>query len=121
MENNALYINDFSIINEEKVKPGKNLTAKNAILLCQQAEKSVCEIINLFIFFRISTAIFHKNENNKYNFIYELKQLDLINDYSWTIKYINKNENDIEGFLIIGDYPHIYDNKNYNEINLRST
>lgn len=69
----------------------------------------------------ISTEIFHTNENNKYNFIYELKQLDLINDYSWTIKYINKNENDIEGFLIIGDYPHIYDNKNYNEINIRST
>ena len=67
----------------------------------------------------ISTEIFRYN-NNKYNLIYELKELDYINDYSWTIKYIENNINDIEGFLIIGDYPHVYENKNYNKINLRA-
>ena len=53
----------------------------------------------------------------------ELKKLDFINDYAWTIKFVekDKNDNDIEGYLIIGDYPHIYDNKNYKEINLRGT
>ena len=43
--NNSPFIDDFSVKNEEKVKPGENLTAKNAMLLGQQAEKSVCEII----------------------------------------------------------------------------
>ena len=63
------------------------------------------------------------NEGNDYDFIMELKKLDFINDYAWTIKFVekDKNDNDIEGYLIIGDYPHIYDNKNYKELNLRGT
>ena len=61
------------------------------------------------------------NERNKYNLISQLKKLDLIKEYTWTIKFIENDKNDIEGYLIIGDYPHIYDNKNYIEINIRTT
>ena len=62
------------------------------------------------------------NEKNDYDFITELKKLDLINEYTWTVKFVeNDKNNDIEGYLIIGDYPHTYDNINYNEINLRAT
>ena len=63
------------------------------------------------------------NEKNDYDFIMELKKLGFINEYTWTIKFTknDKNDNNIEGYLIIGDYPHIYDNYNYKEINLRGT
>lgn len=63
------------------------------------------------------------NEKNDYDFITELKKLGFINDYTWTIKFVEKDKtvNNIEGYLIIGDYPHIYDNINYKEINLRGT
>ena len=47
---------------------------------------------------------------SKYNFITELKRIELIKDYYFTIKYQNNNT----GNLIIGDLPHNYD-KNYNE------
>ena len=66
---------------------------------------------------KISLEIF-KNNNN--NFIFQLKKLGYIDNYSWTIKFI-ENDTNFEGYLIIGDYPHAYESKIYDEINLRST
>ena len=39
------FINDFSIINEENVKEGENLTIKKSKILNEKAEKTICEII----------------------------------------------------------------------------
>lgn len=72
----------------------------------------------------ITLGIFKYNfEINDYNFIYELKRLNFINDYAWTIKFIENenNKNKIEGYLIIGDYPHNYEKQNFKETNLRTT
>ena len=44
-EKSSIFYDDFNIINELRVKDGDNLSAKNAILLAQNAEKSVCKII----------------------------------------------------------------------------
>ena len=51
----------------------------------------------------------------KENFIHQFKENKIIDSMAWTIKYLNDNE----GELIIGGFPHEYDN-NYNEINLRN-
>ena len=40
------------------------------------------------------------------NFLYQLKKHKIISSYIYTIKYLNENE----GELIIGNYPHEYDN-----------
>jgi len=37
-------INNFSIISENKVKKGENLTVENLEILCEKAKKSICEI-----------------------------------------------------------------------------
>ena len=47
---------------------------------------------------------------NDLSFIYQMKQAANLDDYSFTLKY----KNDEEGELIIGAYPHLYDNK-FNE------
>ena len=77
-------------------------------------EEKIKEIYNCA---KISLEIF-KNNNN--NFIFQLKKLGYIDNYSWTIKFI-ENDTNYEGYLIIGDYPHAYESKIYDEINLRST
>ena len=46
------------------------------------------------------------------SFIYQIKKMANLESYSFTLKY----KNDEEGELIIGAYPHVYDNK-YNEQN----
>ena len=77
----------------------------------------------------LSLNLFRYNmANNDYNFIIELKKLGFIENHVWTIKYLNefdKNKNantNLEGYLIIGDYPHIYekDKEKYNSLNQRS-
>jgi hypothetical protein len=65
---------------------------------------------------KISLQIFKNNYNN---FIFQLKKLGYIDSYSWTVKFI-ENDTNFEGYLIIGDYPHVYENKIYEEINIRS-
>jgi len=50
------------------------------------------------------------NKYSKYNFLNELKRIELINDYYFTINY----QSNSTGNLIIGDLPHNYDN-NYNK------
>ena len=42
----------------------------------------------------------------KYNFLYQLKENKIISSYTFTIKFKNENY----GEIIIGDYPHIYNN-----------
>ena len=76
----------------------------------------------------LSLNLFRYNiDNNDYNFIIQLKKLGIINNSVWTIKYLkekekNKNPN-LEGHLIIGDYPHIYEKEKdkYNLLNQRSS
>ena len=50
-------------------------------------------------------------------FIKRLKELSIIKNNNWNIKYNNFYEE--KGEIIIGDLPHIYDEKNYNKDNLR--
>ena len=93
-----------------------------------------------------SFIIFSNNKNDKYKsgsiglsapleydniderdsnyFIYELKKLNLTEDYVWSIVYENDknltnfNENEIIGNLKIGQYLHKIDNKKYKEDDL---
>ena len=61
------------------------------------------------------------DEKNKNYFIYQLKNLLLIEDYIWTIKYEDKDLNynfkddDIIGKIIFGKYPHKYNPDIYKE------
>jgi heme/copper-type cytochrome/quinol oxidase subunit 2 len=53
-----------------------------------------------------------KNEDfNNYNFIFQIKKLNIIKSYTYTIIYEKKDS----GKLIIGEFPHEYDKKKYNE------
>ena len=75
----------------------------------------------------LSLNLFRYNiDNNDYNFIIQLKKLGIINNSVWTIKYLKENNNknpNLEGHLIIGDYPHIYEKEKdkYNLLNQRSS
>ena len=53
----------------------------------------------------------HKEIINKKNIINELKEKKIISSYLFTIKYKEEDK----GELIIGEYPHNYDKKNYNK------
>ena len=53
----------------------------------------------------------HKEIINKKNIINELKEKKIISSYLFSIKYKEEDK----GELIIGEYPHNYDKKNYNE------
>ena len=56
-----------------------------------------------------------KNEDfNNYNFIFQIKKLNIIKSYTYTIIYEKKDS----GKLIIGEFPHEYDKKIYNSENL---
>lgn len=50
--------------------------------------------------------------SNDLSFIYQIKKYANLDSYTFTLKY----KNDEEGDLIIGAYPHVYDNK-FNEKN----
>ena len=88
-------INNFSYILPTKLSKNKNINFKTSI-------------IGLKI---IESIYLQKN-----GFIHQLKQNEMIDSYSWTIKYLNENE----GEIIIGGYPHEYD-KNYDEKYLKNT
>ena len=53
----------------------------------------------------------NKNQKNIFNYLLDK---NIINSYIFTIKYTSNNK----GEIILGNYPHIYDNK-YNEKNLK--
>ena len=88
-------INNFSYILPTKLSNNKNINFKTSI-------------IGLKI---IESIYLQKN-----GFIHQLKQNEMIDSYSWTIKYLNENE----GEIIIGGYPHEYD-KNYDEKYFKNT
>ena len=96
----------YSDLNLQNIKKIENIKFKY--------EEKINEIYNCA---KISLQIFKNNYNN---FIFQLKKLGYIDNYSWTIKFIENNTN-FEGYLIIGDYPHIYESEIYDEINLRLT
>ena len=56
-----------------------------------------------------SSGIGLKLNNDKSNFIYQLKNKGIINSYGFTFFFNNNNEN--KGELIIGGYPHEYNDK----------
>ena len=99
----------------------KNLNKYEKIIFIYDEKESIINDNN-YNCGSLTLELFRYNSNkNKYNFIFELKKLGFINDYSWTIKFIENDKNDLQGYLIIGDYPHIYDSQNYKEINIRTT
>ena len=61
------------------------------------------------------------DERDRNYFIYQLKHLQLIEDYIWTVNYENKDLNynfkddDIIGKITFGKYPHKYSPNIYNE------
>ena len=65
----------------------------------------------------LGLKIIKNKEKENDNFINELKSKNIINNNIWTFKYDKKNFN--TGDFIIGDYPHIYDLKNYKKENLK--
>ena len=108
IENNIIKVDNLKFVFEnEKKADYKEILKYNCALLS----------LNLF---RNNIA------NNDYNFILELKKLDIIDNHAWSIKYINELDNNninpnLEGYLIIGDYPHIYEKDKYDIINMRSS
>ena len=108
IENNIIKVDNLKFVFEnEKKADYKEILKYNCALLS----------LNLF---RNNIA------NNDYNFILELKKLDIIDNHAWSIKHINELDNNninpnLEGYLIIGDYPHIYEKDKYDIINMRSS
>ena len=72
---------------------------------------TVCGLIGLALFERNS---FFQN----YNLISMLKEYRKIDNYIFNFEYNNKNDD--EGLLIIGEIPHNYNSKKYNEEQLRT-
>ena len=60
-------------------------------------------------------------DENCENFIIEMKKLQFIDDYSWTIKYTKNESSEYDGLLVIGGYPHEYENKIFDLQNFRTT
>ena len=67
----------------------------------------------------LGLKIIKNKEKEKDNFINELKSKKIINNNIWTFKFDKKDFN--KGDFIIGDYPHIYDLKNFKKENLKIT
>ena len=88
-------INDFNYILPTKIAKSKDTNFKTSI-----------------IGLKIQESIYLQ----KNGFIHQLKQNNIIDSFSWTIKYINENE----GEIIIGGYPHEYDS-NYDETYFKNT
>ena len=86
----SIYIND---------KEYKGIT----LMLGTELAYNECGALGL----RLSNS--HENSNDL-SFIYQMKQLANLDSYAFTLKY----KNDEEGDLIIGAYPHVYDNR-FNE------
>ena len=86
----------------------------NNFLFYLVTESSLSDKNYGFLGLRIKPYVQIKEDNS---FINLLKRHNITNNYIWTIKYENENN----GNLIIGDYPHNYDKLNYNEQQLKNT
>ena len=60
----------------------------------------------------LSTSFVYTKE---INIMIVLKKKGLTTNYMWNLNYTTENS----GYLVIGEYPHNYDNKKYNKKNLR--
>ena len=112
------YLQEFFLDRDSCANETIYFTFKNNI-----TEKGIKKPITLFITFKGFEKLDHRpgiiglNVKDS-DFILKLKKYTDIKKYIWTIKYINNSEE--KGELIIGDFPHIYDENKYNEDNLRS-
>ena len=103
----------------------KNLCGNETVFLSQKnniKDKEIIKPTDLYIKFKEKDYSDHRPGLIGFNyyseFISELKERNEINKYDFSFKYTNALED--KGELIIGDLPHIYDNDNYNETNLRT-
>ena len=71
----------------------------------------ICGLVGLTLFEK-------ENFQETYNLISLLKKKNITNNYVFSYEYDNENEE--EGKMIIGEYPHIYNKGKYNEEQLRS-
>ena len=107
----SLSYDNINLINydlKNKNNLGKNFQVEklNFVLSLEQKGKE-SGILGLSV-----EEIYPGNNLKNYNFINQLKKKDIISSYIFTIKFYDNQE---EGQLIIGDYPHNYDKKNYDE------
>lgn len=98
-------------------------------------KKEVYEIEDLPFIYTPKEDVFYKYEDGKicgligltlfekdtfqetYNLISLLKRMNITNNYAFSYEY--DKENDEEGKIIIGEFPHNYDKSKYNEDQLR--
>ena len=111
------YFFGYSLINET-IQLFQNENYKNEIeikniQLYSEIKKSSLNNNYLYSFAELGFS-FSKETNSQTNLLIELKNLGIINSNIITFKYKDNNEGD----LIIGEYPHIYDNKNYDKNSL---
>ena len=111
------YFFGYSLINET-IQLFQNENYKNEIeikniQLYSEIKKSSLNNNYLYSFAELGIS-FSKETNSQTNLLIELKNLGIINSNIITFKYKDNNEGD----LIIGEYPHIYDNKNYDKNSL---
>ncbi len=90
----------------------KGLKISETIYVDGKEYKGVTLILGTELAYRESGAlglrlINSHESSNDLSFIYQMKKLADLDSYSFTLKY----NNDEEGELIIGAYPHAYDNK----------
>ena len=87
------------------------------------SEKEIIKPLNLIFTYRQSVRFDHRPALiglgiGKNDFLAELKEAREINNYEFTIKYNDINNE--KGEIIIGDSPHVYDGDNYKEKNIRN-
>ena len=96
---------------ETKNKKNEEINLK--FILATQESKSK-EINTGVLGLKIDTFNYEKNGY----FLYQLKSNGISDSYGWTIKL---NDNNKEGEIILGEYPHEYDSRNYHEKYYKST
>ena len=103
----------------------KNFCGNETVFLIQKnniKDQEMIKPIDLYIKFKEKDYSDHRPGVIGFSyyseFISELKERNEINKYDFSFKYTNTLEE--KGELIIGDLPHMHDNDNYNETNLRT-
>ena len=107
---------DQELKTEKKLEKMKFVYQKEKMKNINGAEKYCnCGVLNLQL------GNYEIDPKKEFDFIFQLKQNDYINDYAWTIVFneTTNTNNEFEGYLLIGDYPHVYDDS-YHENNLRT-
>ena len=115
---NTFYSN-FSEINYPNDERKKGYISSEKIILNSQNNK--IEISNIFFFYltqpktpiidiaSLGLSFMKKSIYNNLNFLIQLKQKNLIDNYGYSYYFINENE----GNVFIGNYPHEYNHSFY--------